>query len=308
MNIVFLGTPDFSIPVLRALNESKHNILLVVTQKDKPKGRGNKLAMSPVKEEALKLGLEVKSYDKIRIDGVEDLKALNPDILITSAYGQILSREILEIAKYGVINVHASLLPKYRGSCPINYAVINGEKETGITIMQTAEGVDTGDILLQKSVSIDEEETAGELFDKLANVAPELLLDALDKIENNQIVPIKQDETKATHTKMLDKSQAKIDFSKTAKEIHDFIRGLNPWPTAYFTLNEDNIKVFSSEVLDEKATKAGEVVSSSSKTGLIVSASDHLIRLKEVQKPSSKRMADTEMLKGYRIEQGIIID
>lgn len=308
MNIVFLGTPDFSIPVLRALNNSKHNILLVVTQKDKPKGRGNKLCMSPVKEEALRLGLKVACYDKIRVDGVEELKSLNPDILITSAYGQILSKEILEIAKYGVINVHASLLPKYRGSCPINYAIIKGETETGITIMQTAEGVDTGDILLQEKVEIDENETAGELFDKLSLVAPNLLLTALDKIESGEITPIKQDEEKATHTKMLNKAQAKIDFSLTAKEIHNFIRGMNPWPTAYFNLGEDVIKVFSSEVLEKKAKKQGEVVYSSSKTGLVISASDYLIRLTELQKPSSKRMADTELLKGYQIEQGTIID
>ena len=201
MRIVFLGTPDFSVSCLDALINSKHEVVAVVTQPDKARNR-MVVSFSPVKEEALKHNIQVLQYDKIRVQGVEDLKALNPDIMVTCAYGQIISQEILDIPKYGVINVHASLLPKYRGSAPIQWAILNGEKETGITIMQTALGVDSGDIILQEKIAIKENETAGELFDDLAKIAPSVLMKAIDLIESGEATFTKQNEEEATHFPM----------------------------------------------------------------------------------------------------------
>ena len=197
MRVVFLGTPDFAVLALRAINSSKHQVVGVVTQPDRPVGRKGIITPCATKVEALNLNLQVFSYEKISKEGVQDIKNLNADILVTCAFGQILSQEILDIAKHGVINIHASLLPKYRGSAPIQYSIINGDSKTGVTIMQTELGVDTGDILMQESIDILENETAGELFDRLSVLGAEMIVKALDDIENNKIAPIKQDEEKA---------------------------------------------------------------------------------------------------------------
>ncbi|MBR3804182.1 MAG: methionyl-tRNA formyltransferase [Clostridia bacterium] len=301
MKLIFLGTPDFAVPVLRAINNSKHEILAVVTQPDRPVGRKAIITPCAVKSEALNLGLKVLSYEKIRLEGVEDLRALNPDIMVTCAFGQILSQEILDIAKRGVINVHASLLPKYRGSAPIQYSVINGDSETGVTIMQTGLEVDSGDILLQSSLKIGEDETAGELFDRLSILGADMIVDALDKIERGEITPIKQDHSKATHVKMLRKEDGVIDFSKPAIEIKNLIRGLNPWPIAFTRYEDKTLKIFKAKVVDGSGV-AGEVISSD-KT-IIVATGDKALEIEELQLEGSKRMSAKEFLLGRKIPVG----
>ena len=301
MKLIFLGTPDFAVPVLRAINNSKHEILAVVTQPDRPVGRKAIITPCAVKSEALNLGLKVLSYEKIRLEGVEDLRALNPDIMVTCAFGQILSQEILDIAKHGVINVHASLLPKYRGSAPIQYSVINGDSETGVTIMQTGLEVDSGDILLQSSLNIGEDETAGELFDRLSILGADLIVCALDKIERGEITPIKQDHSKATHVKMLRKEDGVIDFSKPAIEIKNLIRGLNPWPIAFTRYEDKTLKIFKAKVVEGSGV-AGEVLSSD-KT-IIVATGDKALEIEELQLEGSKRMSAKEFLLGRKIPVG----
>ena len=301
MKLIFLGTPDFAVPVLRAINNSKHEILAVVTQPDRPVGRKAIITPCAVKSEALNLGLKVLSYEKIRLEGVEDLRALNPDIMVTCAFGQILSQEILDIAKHGVINVHASLLPKYRGSAPIQYSVINGDSETGVNIMQTGLEVDSGDILLQSSLNIGEDETAGELFDRLSILGADLIVCALDKIERGEITPIKQDHSKATHVKMLRKEDGVIDFSKPAVEIKNLIRGLNPWPIAFTRYEGKTLKIFKAKVVDGSGV-AGEVLSSD-KT-IIIATGDKALEIEELQLEGSKRMSAKEFLLGRKIPVG----
>ena len=302
MRVVFLGTPDFAVPTLRALINSKHEVLAVVTQPDKERDR-RVVTPSPVKEEALKHNIKVLQYNKIRLEGVEDLKALNPDIMVTCAYGQIISQEILDIAKYGVINVHGSLLPKYRGSAPIQWSVINGETKTGITIMQTALGVDCGDMILQKEVEIGKYETAGELFDRLAIIAPDVLLEAMDLIENGKAVFVKQNEEEATHCPKLEKSNGLIDWNEDANTIFHKVYGMNPWPSAYCTLNGKMFKIHKVDIVDvhNNGFKPGDVIELSSKS-YGVFCKDKVIKLLEVQLEGKKRMPIEEFILGYDLK------
>lgn len=305
MKIVFLGTPDFAVPTLEWLVNSKHEIQAVITQPDKEKDRGHELAPSPVKVFAKEKGLDVLQYKKIRVDAVNDLKHLNPDIMVTCAYGQILSQEIIDIAKYGIVNVHASLLPKYRGSAPISWAIINGETTTGITLMKTDIGIDTGDMIASVETEIGEDETAGELFDRLSKLGGELLLKALDEIEKGTAVFTPQDSSLATHARMLKKSDGLIDFSKSAKQVKDLIRGLNPWPTAYFMFEGQMIKVFESNIVDfECDAQAGEVVQSDSKKGLYIKCGDGVISIETLQYPNSKRVDAKAFLNGRDLPLG----
>ena len=301
MKLIFLGTPDFAVPVLRAIKNSNHEILAVVTQPDRPVGRKAIITPCAVKSEALNLGLNVLSYEKIRYEGVEDLKALNPDIMVTCAFGQILSQEILDIAKHGVINVHASLLPKYRGSAPIQYSVINGDKVTGVTIMQTGLEVDSGDILMQKELEILEEETAGELFDRLSILGASVIVSALDGIERGEITAVPQDHSKATHVKMIKKEHGLIDFSKPAVEIKNLIRGLNPWPIAFTRYEDKSLKIFKAKVVDGNGV-AGEVLSND-KT-IIIATGEKALEIEELQLEGSKRMSAKEFLLGRKIPVG----
>lgn len=301
MKVVFLGTPDFSVKPLEAINASKHQVIAVVTQPDRPVGRKAIITPCAVKACAQNLGLPVYSYEKIRYEGVEDLKALNPDIMVTCAFGQILSKEILEIAKHGVINVHASLLPKYRGSAPIQYSIINGDKETGVTVMQTDVGVDTGDILMQTKLDIKDNETAGELFDRLSDLGAKTIVDALDKIERGELTPIKQDESLATHVKMLSKNDGLIDFNKTATQINNLIRGLNPWPIAFTFFEGKTLKVYSAMVKEG----SGEIGSVKDLDGGInVYTGSGVICFTEVQLEGSKRMNSKDFLLGHKINAG----
>lgn len=307
MRIVFLGTPDFAVQSLKALISSSHEIVAVVTQPDKPAGRKSVLTPSPVKTTALENGLKVLQYEKISRDGVDDLKALAPDIMVTCAYGQILSRAVLEVAPKGVINVHASLLPKYRGAAPIQYAILNGERETGVTIMQTEEGLDSGDILAVSKVEIGEEETAGELFDRLSEIGAKLLIETLDRIEKGNITPIKQDDSQATYVRMIKKQNALIDWSRPAEELHNFVRGMDPWPVAFTYLNGKTLRIYKVEALKEELDGVpGEAVVCDKK--LIVKCGKGLLKINELQIEGGKRMNAYDFLLGRRIALGDILN
>ena len=303
MRLVFLGTPDFACPPLEAIINSKHEVLAVVTQPDKPVGRKAIITPCAVKVLAESKGLKTLSYNKIRVEGVSDLKALNPDIMVTCAYGQILSREILDIAKRGIINIHASLLPKYRGAAPIQWSIMNGDEVTGVTIMQTEEGVDTGDIIYAKELKINKTETAGELFDRLSLLGAEMIVKVLDDIEEGKVTFIKQDESKATKVAMIKKEDGKIDFSKSSESIVNLIRGLNPWPIAFTKYEGKTLKIFSSEVSEYKGN-AGEVLVSDINNGLIIGTSDKSIKVNELQLEGGKRMLVKEFLLGRKIPVG----
>lgn len=305
MRIVFLGTPDFAVlPLESIIKSGKDTVVAVITNKDKPTGRKQILTAPPVKETALKYNIPVYQYDKIRIEGVNDLKNLNPDIMITCAFGQILSQEILDIAKYGVINIHGSLLPKYRGASPIQYAILNGEKESGITVMQTDIGIDTGDIILQEKVKIEDSDTAKELFDKLSILGAKCILKALDLIRDNKATFIKQKEEDATFSKIIKKESAKIDFSDTKENIINKIRAYNPWPVAFFEYKGQNIKVFMAKS-DERAGNIGEIICSDKE--LLIGCKNGSINVLTLQKAGGNKMNAVDFLRGNKILKGEII-
>ena len=303
MRIVYLGTPDFAVLPLEKLVENGYEIVGVCTNKDKPVGRKQVLTACPVKTFALSKGLKVFQYDKIRNEGVEDLKSLDVDAFITCAFGQILSKEILDIPKIGTFNIHGSLLPKYRGSSPIQYAVINGEKETGITVMRTDEGIDTGDIVYSEKTFIGENETAGELFNRLSVLGADCIIKALKLIESGKATFVKQDEKLATYTKMIKKENAKIDFALSTDKVHNFVRGMNPWPVAFTEYKGEILKIFKTEKCSEKGVP-GEIISANDKNGLKVATSDGSVIIKELQKAGGKRMNATDFLRGNKIIEG----
>ena len=307
MRLIFLGTPDFAVPSLKKIAESNHEIIAVVTQPDRPRNRGV-MSPSPVKETALELGLKVLQYERISREGVEDIKNLNPDIMVTCAFGQILSRELLAIPKYGVINEHASLLPKYRGSSPIQWCVINGEKETGVTIMKTAYEVDSGDILFADKTFIGEDETAGELFDRLSILAADSIIKALDLIENGKANFAPQNHNEATFCKMLTKADGLIDWSKSAQQIKDFVRGMNPWPCAYTKLDGMVYKMHKVSVQNNNFSgNAGQIVMAD-KNGLIVACGDGAISIDIIQAPNCKKMSAKDYLLGHKLQVGRIFE
>lgn len=303
MRVVFMGTPDFAVGALKNIAE-KHNVIAVITQKDKL-GNRNKLTVPPVKTVAIELGIPVYQYDRISREGVKDLKEFNPDIAVTAAFGQILSREILSIPKFGVINIHASLLPKYRGSSPIQWAVINGDEYSGITIMQTAYEVDSGDIIKQYPLKIGTKETAGELFDRLAILGAEAVIDVLGDIELGRAEHIKQDESKATFCKMLTKQDGKIDFSKSSREIDCHVRGMTPWPSAFCEIDGMKFKIYSTQsIADNTTAEVGSVINADTKLGLVIKCKDGAVRLIEIQADGGKRMKDIDYLRGHSVKIG----
>ena len=320
MKIIFLGTPEFAVPTLEVLFSSRHEIVAVVTQEDKERNR-KKITFSPVKKFAIDKGLNVLQFEKIRRDGVEILKNLEADIMVTCAYGQILSQEIIDIAKYGIINIHGSLLPKYRGAAPIQWAVIDGEEETGITLMQTEKGIDTGDMLLKETVKIDRGDTAGDVTKKLSEMGGKLLLEGLEKIENGTMIFEKQDEEKATHARMISKKDGEIDFGKCSEEIYNFIRGMNPNPTAYFYYDDVKINVFSSEILetficdvrgdnfekDKKDVEVGEIIFCDRQNGIVIKTKDTALKITSLQYPNSKQMSAKDFLNGRQFKVGKIV-
>lgn len=309
LKVIFLGTPDFAVNTLKKIIDSKHELLAVVTQPDKPVGRSGKPVFSPVKQVALEHGVKVLQYNKIRLEGVQDIKNLNPDIMVTCAFGQILSQELIDIPPKGIINVHASLLPKYRGAAPIQWSIINGDNETGVTIMQTEAGIDTGDIITVEKTPILPDETAGELFDRLSIIGANLLVKTLDMIESGSATYTPQNHQLATHVKMLKKEDGIIDFSKDYKSIHNFVRGMTPWPCAYCYLNGKQLKVFKVEKVngDFGGNSFGEVVCAN-KSGLILKVADGYIRLSEIQAEGGKRMSDTAYLLGHSIPLGEVLN
>lgn len=302
MKIIFLGTPDFSANVLSALISSKHKVVGVVTQPDKPSGRGHKLVASPVKILAEQNNIPVFQFKRISKE-CEVLKTLDADLMVTAAYGQILRQNVLDLTPKGVYNVHASLLPKYRGSSPIQWCIVNGEKQTGVTIMKTDIGVDTGDMILAKSIDIGEEETAGELFDRLSDLGCEALLEALDLIENGRETYTKQDHENASHYPMLDKDSGRIDFSKSPSEIVNLCRGLNPWPVAFVMLDEVNrLKVYKASKVDIDGTfEPGKVIYADDKNGLVVACNGGAVRFDIIQSAGTKAMSSKDYLRGRKL-------
>lgn len=309
MNVIFMGTPEFAVPTLNKLHECGHNIQLVVTQPDKPSGRGKKLKKSEVKEAAESLNLPVFQPDKIKKpENIEELKKYNPDVIVVVAYGQILSKEILELPKYGCINVHASLLPKLRGAAPLNWAIINGETTTGVTTMQMDVGLDTGDMLLKSEVEIDENMNVGELHDILMEKGADLLIKTLEKLEKNELVPQKQDDSLSNYAPMFNNENRKINWNKSAKEIHDLIRGLSPWPTAYFSMDDKTVKVYESIYTNEKTNHQPGFVIKVDNEGIYVAANEGTVILKEIQMPGKNKMKVDAYLRGNKFPEHILLN
>lgn len=310
MRIVFMGTPDFAVGSLQALCESgKHEILAVVTQPDRPKGRGNKLLQTPVKEYALEQGLTVYQPQKVKTpEFVELLHELQPELIVVAAFGQFLSKEILELPKYGCINVHASLLPKYRGAAPIQYAIIKGEKESGVTIMQMDIGMDTGAMLDKVVVPIEENTTMGELHDALREQGAALLLQVIDKIAAGTAVAEPQDDAQATYATLLDRSMEHIDWSKTAQEVHNLIRGFNPAPSTFTKLpNGKSLKIWGSKMTDKSSAAAAGTVIETGKHSFFVACGEGVLEITEVQPESKKRMPAQVFLNGRGVQEGDLL-
>lgn len=305
MKILFMGTPDFAVPCLEKLIKDGHNIVGVLTQPDKPQGRKMKLTPPPVKELALQNNLEVYQPESLKNDAIKPLlEEKQPELIVVVAYGKILPKYVLDFPKYGCINVHGSLLPRWRGAAPIQWSIIAGDKTAGVTTMKMSEGLDTGDMLLKYETEIGQTETAGELFDRLALSGAELLHDTIEQIDS--IVPEVQDESKANYAHMLDKQMAQIDWSKSNKEIDCLIRGLNPWPIALTTLNGERLKVYSAS-LQNASGKAGEVLQADTKNGLLVACGEGAMLLNEIQAVGGKRMNAKDYLRGHKIEVGSIL-
>lgn len=310
MKVIFMGTPDFSVGTLEALIEAGHEVALVVTQPDKPKGRGSKMQYTPVKEVAVAHNIPVYQPKRIREpECIEELRKYNADIMVVIAFGQILPKEILEMTPYGCVNVHASLLPSYRGAAPIQWAVINGEKVSGVTTMQMNEGLDTGDMLLKVEIPLDEKETGGSLHDKLAEAGARLCVETLDALKAGTVTPEKQGDSPTAYAKMLDKHMGKIDWKMSAKEIERLIRGLNPWPSAYTRWNENDkgMKIWEAEVAEGQTDKAAGTVVEVAKDGFFVQTGDGLLKITALQIPGKKRMDAAAFLRGYQMETGTVL-
>ena len=309
MKTVFMGTPDFAVPPLKALVEAGYEVAAVVTQPDKPKGRGKTLMPTPVKEEALMHEIPVYQPKRVRNNEefLETLKEINPDIIIVAAFGQIIPKEILELPKFGCINIHASLLPKYRGAAPIQQAVIDGEKESGVTIMQMGEGLDTGDMISQIVIPLDKEETGGSLFGKLAQAGAELLIKTLPSIEQGTAVAEKQPEESPTpYAAMITKQMGLLDFTKSAETLERLVRGMNPWPSAYTFVNGKTLKVWKSSASQEPSDAQPGTVILTDKAGIHVACKEGVLLLTEVQLEGKKRMDAETFLRGYHMEQGTV--
>jgi methionyl-tRNA formyltransferase len=304
-----MGTPDFAVPSLKALIDGGYNVVGVFCQPDRPKGRGHKLAACPVKETALAVGIPVFQPERIkREEGVAALRALEPDLCVTAAFGQLLSQEILDIPPLGTVNVHSSLLPRHRGSAPINWSIIKGDQVTGVTTMFTDKGMDTGDILLMRETPIGEKENAGELSDRLSVMGAELLIETIRALENGTLVRTPQDHDQATYEPKMDKELGRINWCSNAQEIDWLVRGATPWPGAFTTLGDQAIKVFEVEILDGAASgEPGKIIAADAKNGFVVSCGDHDMELKMIQMPGAKRMNAKDYLRGHTIETGVCL-
>ena len=307
MKLIFMGTPDFSVGTLEALIAAGHEITLVVSQPDKPKGRGHELAPTPVKETALKHGLKV--FQPKRLKDPETIRTLEEtpaDAIVVIAFGQIVPASILHMKKYGCINVHGSLLPKYRGAAPIQWAVIDGERESGVTIMQMDEGLDTGDMLLKGSVVLDEKETSGSLFDKLSALGASLCVEALEKLERGELTPEKQGESPTEYARMLTKEMGELDFSRDAVTLERLIRGFNPWPSAYTRLGDKTLKIWAADVCEKQDPKKQPgTVTEVAKQDFTVACGEGALKITELQLQGKKRMDAAAFLRGYHLEAGM---
>lgn len=304
MRIVFMGTPEFAVPCLERLVSDGHEVVGVFTQPDKPKGRGHKMQFPPVKEKAVEYNIPVFQPQKMR-DGTaySVLKELDPELIIVVAYGKIIPQDILDLPKYGCVNIHASLLPRYRGAAPIQWCVLNGEKKSGVTSMQMDAGLDTGDMLIKAETDIDENMTAGELHDKLSVLGAEVMSQTIKKIVDGTLEKTKQDDSLSNYAPMLSKELCPIDWTKPAEKIHDQIRGLSPWPVATASLNGEIYKLHKSEKAGKTKGVPGEIVSVDG--GLTVSCGDgNSIHILTVQAPGKKAMSCADFLRGHKIEVG----
>lgn len=308
MKVLFMGTPDFAVPVLESLI-SKHNVVAVVSQPDKPKGRGKKLQPTPVKVVAEANNIPVYQPSRIKDEEfVNILKDIDADIYVVVAYGQILSQEILDIPKYGCVNVHGSLLPKYRGAAPIQWSIIDGEKKTGVTIMYMVKALDAGDMIIKKEIEITPEDTYETLHNKMAPVGAEALIEALDLIEKGEAKPEKQDDNLTCYASMITKDMGHIDWNKTSEEIKNKVRGFNPFPAAFTEYNDEVLKIFNVDILDCcNNGRCGEIISIDKKKGFVVKTGNGAVMVTEVQAKGSKRMNCADYMRGHKIEEGKIL-
>jgi len=304
-NIIFMGTPAFSVPTLQALHNSVHRLSLVVTRPDKPKGRGRQVVPPPVKIAAEQLGYNVLQPRSAKTaEFVETLERIAPDLLVVIAYGQILTPRVLEIPRYGSINVHASLLPRYRGPAPIQWAILNGDNETGITTMQMEAGLDTGDILLTAKESISQDDTAATLIDRLAQLGAELLIKTLEAMRADRLNPVPQDDSLATYAPMLKKSDGQIPWSKSAEQLAAFVRGMDPWPGAFTFLGEQRLKIFNASPYPVKVNVLPGTVVESFPDELRVATGNGELSIAEIQGASGKRLKIKDFLHGHPIPPG----
>ena len=306
MRIVFMGTPDFAVASLRALCEGGYDVVGVFTQPDRPKGRGNKVVMTPVKEYAVSRGIPVFQPQHIRRDGLADLQALAPDLCVTAAFGQILSQAVLDVPPLGTINVHASLLPRHRGSAPINWAILQGDKEAGVTTMMTARGIDNGDMLLRATTPIAPGETAGELTERLSIMGASLLLDTLQALENGTLTRIPQDESAMTYDPMLNKDMGVLDWTRPAAEIVNRIHGLNPWPGCSTAIQGGRLKLLRAKTA-EGSGAPGEILAADVKAGLIIACGSGAAEIVQLQAPGGKPMNARDYLRGHAMAVGDVL-
>ncbi|MCI8972761.1 MAG: methionyl-tRNA formyltransferase [Lachnospiraceae bacterium] len=308
MKIIFMGTPDYAALALEALLEAGHEVTAVVTQPDRAKGRSGQVQCTPVKECAVRHGIAVLQPVRVKApEAVEELKKYEADVYVVAAFGQILSKEILALPRFGCVNIHASLLPKYRGAAPINQCIIDGEQETGVTIMQMDAGIDTGDILTQKKVIIEDKETAETLFDKLSQAGAALIVETLPMIERGEITPVKQDESLAGYVKMMDKSRGKIDWASDAVSIERLVRGLNPWPSAYTSCQGKTVKIWRSDVVVAEAAQQPGTIVSVGKDFFDVACGSGNLRIYELQLEGKKRMDTKSFLLGNPWKAGMLL-
>lgn len=306
MRIVFMGTPEFAVPSLKALCENGYEVVGVFTQPDRPKGRGNKVAFSPVKEYAVSRNIDVYQPQRIRRDGIEDLRALAPDLCVTAAFGQILSQEVLDIPPLGNINVHASLLPRHRGSAPIAWAIMQGDAEAGVTTMMMDKGIDTGDMLLKAATPILPGETCGELTVRLSELGAALLLDTVKALEAGTLVRMPQNEAEMTYDPMLQKEMGTIDWTMTAMEIVNRVHGLNPWPGCSTAFVGGRLKLLKAEAV-EGIGQPGEVLVADAKNGLVIAAGEGAVRVKLMQAPGGKPMEPKVYLNGHPMQTKVVL-
>ena len=305
LRIIFMGTPDFAVPTLESLIQGPDEIIAVVTQPDRPKGRSKKLVPPPVKLVAQKYGIDLYQPKGIRSpDFITTLKSYDPDLIVVAAYGKILPETIIELPRNGCINVHGSLLPRHRGAAPIQWAIIKGDPEVGVTIMQMDKGMDTGQILMKASITPDPEETAGTLFPKIARLGSHTLMDTLDMLAQGGLAMIDQDDKEATSAPMLRKEDGLIDWTRSAHEINCLIRGLDPWPTAFSFLDQRKFQLFRPEVVHQSSTRKPGTLLRADREGLLIAAGNNCILIKEVKMEGKRRMAVTDFLNGWPLAPG----